>query len=347
MVAPSSALSGRLHGALRFAASPVGLCFVQGAWPGWAHRPAQCGQAWAKPGPARAELAWGSKGSTTCSSGQSRAWGWMGWAGLAGGGASPLCSERVCGRSAWLRVGAPAWVRHSWLVLLFPLEPPMSPFSFFPPSLSFCPPSIASPSSSVDRPSFPLPSPHFYLRFSHHSHSLENNWNYFARFTGNPFIPSGFHLLRLLFILSFIFCPGPCVFSAPLQRTPIPQHHPTARRTPSCSNPFRSGRHSFAKTYFFRIFLFIHSFSTHHYHHYHHYPLGISPNCGSSCASTATDLGQPPLRSPHSINHTPPSPSAGCVPAIGVWDQGKDNIHFNTDDTPITNKSTRPKWRPT
>ena len=94
VVAPSSALSGRLHGALRFAASPVGLCFVQGAWPGWAHRPAQCGQAWAKPGPARAELAWGSKGSTTCSSGQSRAWGWMGWAGLAGGGFSPL--QRAC-----------------------------------------------------------------------------------------------------------------------------------------------------------------------------------------------------------------------------------------------------------
>jgi hypothetical protein len=53
-----------------------------------------------------------------------------------------------------------------WRVFLATLEPPMSPFLLFPPSLSFL--------STFDRlcfvlrqnrPTFPLPSPHFYFAF--------------------------------------------------------------------------------------------------------------------------------------------------------------------------------------
>lgn len=270
--------------------------------------------------------------------------GWAGW-----GGASPLCSERVCGRSAWLRV----WAR--------------PPGSDTPGSFCFsllnppCPRSRFSPLVSL----FVHPrSPHRRLRSTAHPFLFPLPTSTFAFLTTvtplkiigtisldsleiRSFLPVSICFVSCLFSLLF-FALGPAFF---LLRSRGPLFHNTIPRPdalPPARTPFVQDDTPLQRPIFPVFFLFIHSFSTHHYHHYHHYPLGISPNCGSSCASTATDLGQPPpLRSPHSINHTPPFPSAGCVPAIGVWDQGKDNTHFNTDDTPITNKSTRPKWRPT
>lgn len=91
-------------------------------------------------------------------------------------------------------VGAPTRVRCSLLVLLFPLEPPMSPFSFFPLVSLFV--HLRSPHGVVScRPPFPFLPPHFYLRFSHHSHSLGISIQPIYR---NPFILSGFQFTSFL-----------------------------------------------------------------------------------------------------------------------------------------------------
>ena len=143
----------------------------------------------------------------------------------------------------------PCQVRRSCLVLLFPLEPPMSPFLFFPPGLSLLV-HLRSPHVVFCRPPDPFP---FLLPTSTFAFlTTVTPWNTHCHFIGiRPFFPDSpllvLHPTTITITLFFHSCLW------------LPAPYPTPTQ-PNLLSIIRSGPHSFKTQHF--PYSFNHSLTT-------------------------------------------------------------------------------------